>query len=386
MSDLELPHILCVDDEELILKALTRVLRKKFNVHCFSRGLEALKTFKESPSKFSVVITDLKMPELDGLPLLKEMKRIDPDCVAIVLSGLGDFEATLEAINQQLVFKYLQKPWNDTLLEQAILEGVQKKKEIQVRDQFQKKLSETFDILGSSRPLSAEDLKKIRRMAETGAMSSKILHDLNNQIVVLSMALELLESHKEGTAVGTSLFPTMRHSLASISLMIEDLQAYIASKHSYLSLQSLSLNELFNKSRHPMAMYFIGKSVNMIFDFEKDFTITADPSKIERVLINLAKNASEAMDEGEYRITTSREGERVKITFKDTGEGMTEEVKNNLFNVYYSSKQKGTGVGLINVKEIVEAHGGTIHVESWKGKGTTFVIFLPIKSLCEQIK
>lgn len=378
MSDPELPHILCVDDEEFVLKALSRVLRKKYHVHSFSGSVEALKAFKENPLKFSLVITDLKMPEMDGLTLLKEIKKIDPDCVAIVLSGFEDFKETLNAINHQLIFKYLQKPWEDTLLETAVQEGILKKMEIQSRDEIQKKLSETFSVFGSSNPLTGEVLEEIKRMAETGVMSSRILHDLNNQLLVLDMALELLESHKEGTAAGTSIFPTMKHAISSITAMIDDLQAYISCRHSHLALQPLSLNEILKQFRSSMVMYFMGKPVNMVYDLEKDFVVFVDPLKIERVLINLAKNAAEAMEEGEYRISTLQQENRVRIEFKDTGAGMTDDVKNNLFKVYMTSKQKGTGVGLINVRDILEAHGGSIHVESEPGKGTSIFIFLPL--------
>lgn len=381
MSDLALPHILCVDDEEFILKALIRVLRKHYEVHTFSRSLEALNAFKENPSKFSLVITDLKMPEMDGLTLLKEIKKIDPECVTIVLSGFEDFKETLNAINQQLIFKYLQKPWEDNLLEAAVQDGILKKNEIQSRNEIQKKLSATFSVFGSSKPLTPEVLEQIKRMAETGVMSSKILHDLNNQVLFLNMALELLEAHKEGSAAGTSLFPTMKHALSSITAMIEDLQAYISSKYSHLALRPLSLNEILNRCRPSMVMYFIGKPVNIVFDLEKDFVVSVDPLRIERVLINLAKNASEAMEEGEYRIKTFQIDNKVVLEFKDMGIGMSEDIRKNLFTLYRTSKSQGTGVGLINVKEIVEAHGGSIHVESEMGKGTTFIISLPLLKL-----
>jgi signal transduction histidine kinase len=117
--------------------------------------------------------------------------------------------------------------------------------------------------------------------------------------------------------------------------------------------------------------------------------ITADATQLEQAFLNLTLNAVEAMPEGgQLKITTRAErpakptstlARQVVIEFSDTGEGMTEEQRLQVFSsVFNTTKKKGTGLGLAIVKRVVEAHRGQIEIKSRRGKGTTFSITLPL--------
>jgi two-component system sensor histidine kinase HydH len=103
-----------------------------------------------------------------------------------------------------------------------------------------------------------------------------------------------------------------------------------------------------------------------------------DPDRITQALINLYINGIQAMPEGgELSISARKQDEGAIISVSDTGEGMPSEMIPKIFDPYYTTKKTGTGLGLAIVQKIVEAHGGAIEVESMKGIGTTFSVYLP---------
>jgi two-component system, sporulation sensor kinase D len=109
-----------------------------------------------------------------------------------------------------------------------------------------------------------------------------------------------------------------------------------------------------------------------------DVVILIDEIKMKRVFDNILKNAIESLTKnGVITIKNRVENEHVFITISDTGSGMSLEQKKNLYKPFFTSKENGTGLGLISCKKIVEAHGGIIEFESTENKGTTFTITLP---------
>jgi two-component system NtrC family sensor kinase len=119
---------------------------------------------------------------------------------------------------------------------------------------------------------------------------------------------------------------------------------------------------------------------------EKDLSadipdILVDPDQIQQVFVNIILNAAEAMTKGgslKIRSARSADRESIVITFADTGPGISEEVRERIFDPFYTTKEHGTGLGLSISYGIVEQHGGTISVDSNPGKGSTFTISLPV--------
>jgi signal transduction histidine kinase len=106
--------------------------------------------------------------------------------------------------------------------------------------------------------------------------------------------------------------------------------------------------------------------------------VSFDPKQVRQVLINLVKNAMEAMPRGgEITIASRVQGDQVEIAVTDTGEGMSSEVAANIFQPYFTTKEKGTGLGLAICQSIIGEHGGAILVDSTPGRGSTFTIRLP---------
>jgi PAS domain S-box-containing protein len=108
--------------------------------------------------------------------------------------------------------------------------------------------------------------------------------------------------------------------------------------------------------------------------------VSFDPQQMRQVLINLFKNALEAMPHGgELTLATRVQGPYLEVSIRDTGQGMTPEVKANIFQPYFTTKEKGTGLGLAISQNILEEHGGSIIADSTPGQGTTFTIRIPLE-------
>jgi signal transduction histidine kinase len=108
--------------------------------------------------------------------------------------------------------------------------------------------------------------------------------------------------------------------------------------------------------------------------------VVFDPAQVHQVLINLFKNALEAMPAGgEITITSRVKGDQVEIVVSDTGEGMPPEVAGNIFQPYFTTKEKGTGLGLAICRNIIQEHGGCLFADSAPGQGASFTIQLPLQ-------
>ena len=108
-----------------------------------------------------------------------------------------------------------------------------------------------------------------------------------------------------------------------------------------------------------------------------------DHEKMRRVVINLIENGLDSINEkgvGDIQIRTSLEDKMAVIHYSDTGNGIPDEIREKIFEPYFSTKKSGMGLGLAIVKRIIEEHGGSMSIESIEGKGTTFEIELPIKN------
>lgn len=117
-------RIMVVDDEENILKAISRSLRVRENweLETYTRAADALR--RAQTSLFDAVITDISMPEIDGMQLLLELRALQPDAVRIVLTGMVSVETLMAAINQAGAFRFIPKPWNDDEMIESIEQGL----------------------------------------------------------------------------------------------------------------------------------------------------------------------------------------------------------------------------------------------------------------------
>ncbi|MCU0782495.1 MAG: ATP-binding protein [Verrucomicrobia bacterium] len=147
-----------------------------------------------------------------------------------------------------------------------------------------------------------------------------------------------------------------------------------------LQLKVTTLNEVVHKTLDLLQPELNNRGVTVKSKPARQLSATAiDPTQIQQALVNLVKNAAQAMTRGGTLTLQTGEGmDGVWVSVADTGGGIPQEQLNRIFEPFYTTKKKGTGLGLMIVQRIVRAHGGRIELESHVGRGTTFRIWLPL--------
>jgi signal transduction histidine kinase len=145
-------------------------------------------------------------------------------------------------------------------------------------------------------------------------------------------------------------------------------------------LKLASLNEVVHKTLGLLQPELDNRGLNVKTRLARQMAFSPiDPTQIQQVLVNLIKNAMQAMTKsGTLTIQTGESSDGVWVSVSDTGGGIAQEQINRIFEPFYTTKKKGTGLGLMIVQRIVRAHEGRIELESHLGRGTTFRIWLPL--------
>lgn len=225
-----------------------------------------------------------------------------------------------------------------------------------------------------------EAVAKSERMAAVGRMAAGLAHEIRNPLGSISGSIQLLKEALPG-----ELRPPHDRLMAIILRETGRLNGIITNFLSYASptmktvpgvnLGTLVADEISLFRNDPR---YAGKvAVELAVDGE--IRLTCDPEGIKQVVWNLMLNAAQALpDGGTVSIGARRAGDGCELSVADNGCGMDDEETKVIFEPFYTTKEGGTGLGLPMVAKIVEAHGGTIVVESAKGKGSTFIVRLPL--------
>ncbi|HOQ49929.1 MAG TPA: response regulator, partial [Candidatus Kapabacteria bacterium] len=151
--------ILFVDDEINVLHGYRRNLRSLFDVHIANSGSEALKIIAEQ-GDFAVIISDYRMPEMDGIELLHKVKEISPDTIPdtirIILTGFADMQIAIEAINEGNIFRFLTKPLPTDKLINSINDALEQYRLITTEKELTRKLQEAYDTIRKDLETAAE--------------------------------------------------------------------------------------------------------------------------------------------------------------------------------------------------------------------------------------
>lgn len=227
-----------------------------------------------------------------------------------------------------------------------------------------------------------EQLIHSDRLATIGQLSSGIAHELNEPLNNILGLGQLMEQAPETPAqFEEDIKEIIAHSLHAREI-IKKLMLFARQ----LPPQKIrvNLNQVIEDGLYLLESRCANSGIELIRVLSPDIPkITADPSQLNQVLVNLVVNAIQAMpDGGRLTIETKSDKENVKIVVKDTGIGMSEEVRKQIFVPFFTTKDidHGTGLGLPVIHGIIASHGGTIEVESTEGKGSLFEAIFPVKS------
>ncbi|MBG9448052.1 histidine kinase [Cytobacillus firmus] len=221
-----------------------------------------------------------------------------------------------------------------------------------------------------------ERLRRTEKLSVVGELSASVAHEIRNPLTSLKGFVQLMQLEDEKHQF---YYQIMQEELDRINHIVGEL--LLLAKPQDICFTKADVQKiLFNvisllkteASMHNVQIEFLLKS--------DVYTIECEPNQLKQLFINIIKNAIEASNEGgKVTVTLLAEDHQLTILVKDTGCGMSEDRLNRIGEPFYSSKEKGTGLGLTVSFKIVQSHNGSIHFNSKKGRGTEAVIKLPVK-------
>jgi two-component system sensor histidine kinase FlrB len=220
-----------------------------------------------------------------------------------------------------------------------------------------------------------ERFERDERLRAMGEMAARIAHEIKNPLgsmqLFLSMILRGKVGPKEKEYVNSVIF-----GVNTIDRIINNLLSYTRPKT--IALRKTRLSRVVKETLDFMSVSVGSRDIEINFDSAYDADTWFDPDLIKLCLMNFISNAIEAIeDKGYINVGIREEGGYASVIFNDSGAGMSEETRRNIFNPFFTTKDKGVGLGLFIAHNIVKAHEGYIEVESIEGKGSSFMIYLP---------
>jgi signal transduction histidine kinase len=227
-----------------------------------------------------------------------------------------------------------------------------------------------------------DQLRHADRLATIGQLAAGVAHELNEPLAnILGFAqLAKREPALPATAAGDlqKIIKTSLHAREIIHKLL------VFSRQKPLQKTRVDLNQVVEEGLNLLESRCAKAGIELVRSLEADLPeISADPSQLQQVLVNLLVNAIQASPSGgKLTIETRRGRDYVSLAVSDTGTGMSEEIKSKIFTPFFTTKDvdEGTGLGLAVVHGIVTSHRGVIHVDSEVGRGSRFEVQLPINS------
>jgi signal transduction histidine kinase len=229
-----------------------------------------------------------------------------------------------------------------------------------------------------------DQLLQTRKMAAVGTLTSGVAHELNNPLNNISLTVETLlddyeELHDERKKkLLNDIFTQVQRASATVRNLLD------FTRRDQPVFCDVRIPEVLESTMSLVGNELVLGNVTAHLDVaEKLPPVHGNPRNLQQVFLNLFLNAMQAMSQGgSLEIRADRDGDFVRVTVRDTGAGIAEENFEKIFEPFFTTKEtgEGTGLGLSVSYSIIEKHGGRIEVKSQVGEGTTFLVFLPVKT------
>ena len=422
--------ILVVDDEQEILQMLSKLLSQEdYRVKTALGGEEAIALFKSESEPFDAVITDMRMPGLDGIGVIKALKEIDEYIEVIILTGYAALDNVIQAFRHHGAFDYLTKPLEDINELFITVNRAIENRRLKIENKtLLEQLTQAKQDLEKRVDARTHELRKAKDSAEASNQAksnflANMSHELRTPLNHIIGFAELLTDGTMGELNDTQnsylqdVVESSKHLLALINDIL-DLSKVEAGRLKLLPSE-MDLILLLQNSLVMVKEKAIKHGIELVTDFDGiPEYIHIDDRKFKQVLYNLLSNAVkftpdggrvslnackvdldpaldlEQKDIGELKSLLNRNSNNggtgegtctyVDISVTDTGIGIKPEDQDRVFERFeqvdesLTKKYQGTGLGLSLTRSLVELHGGRIWVESeGEGKGSTFRFIIP---------
>lgn len=229
-----------------------------------------------------------------------------------------------------------------------------------------------------------ETLQRSMSYGAISQLSSSIGHEIRNPLSSLAIHTEIVDSMVSKTVTDEKRLAKIKKSINILNTEVERLnklidQFFKLAKPQQLDLTYVNINDLMREIYDLVYQQALEKSIEIKKYFSRDLPmVNVSRDKLKQVIINLILNGYDAMPEGgELAMRTHYREGKVVISIKDTGHGIPANIRENIFDLYFTTKDSGSGIGLAICRKIIEAHEGKLYFETKTGVGTIFYIELP---------
>ncbi len=383
---MNVPSIIIVDDDPSLLQALPQALYLRIEgikIDTCESALEALTYLQERD--YDAVVSDIKMPGMDGLALLAKIQELRPETPTLLITGHGDHHLTISALRGG-AYDFIQKPIDRDYFVAALRRAIQTH---QLRRQV---VEQQRELELHAKSLENIVQERTRELARANAAKDEFLsiasHELKTPLSSLKAMTQLLRRRHERTnsAEATDLV-SMERSIRRMEILINDLLDTSLIETGMFSLR-YTHSDPVTLCQHILKEYASAMSPSILFEaYQEPLKVEMDVDRIGQVILNLLSNARKySPKESPITLKLTRTDDACIIAVYDKGVGIPEEKLAHIFDRFYrvpgievqTGSSVGLGLGLYISQKIVERHGGRIEVHSVPGNGSIFSIVLPL--------
>jgi signal transduction histidine kinase len=370
-------RILVTDDEPLALKATSRLLTSAgYEVLSATTGEQTLRMAEEHHP--DVMLLDVVLPDNEGTEICRRIKANPQtaDIFIILLSGIRTGSDEQSQGMEDGADGYIVRP----IANRELLARIQAYLRVKTAEQKLKKYSQRLEEMVEERTHelceAQEKLIRQEKLAVLGQMAGSVGHELRNPLAVISSAVYFLKMAQPDASDKVKEYLNLIQKNINISdKIINDLLDFNLDKSA--DREAVSIPELIQQT---LERFPTPESAQVTLDLPEEAPQAyADPQHILQILGNLILNAYQAMppQNGKLAISSRILDGMVCVTVQDNGTGIPPENMQILFEPLFTTKPKGIGLGLVVSRQLAEANGGRIEVESEAGVGSTFTLVLP---------
>jgi len=384
---MSVPHVLIVDDDLALLSALPEALQLRMDsvlVDTCDTAREALNRI--ASTDYDAIVSDIKMPGMDGLALLAEVRAVRPKTPTLLITGHGEHDLALQALRGG-AYDFIQKPIDRDYFVAALTRAIQVRQLSRTLEAQQSELERHAAELECTVEARTHDLREANRIKDE--FLATVSHELRTPLNSILGWAQLMRTGTLDDNVSGRALQTIERNTRMLAQIIDDLLdvSRIISGKLRLDVKPIDLGPVVEAALEAVRPAAAAKHINL--DLSLDSTVGAvsgDPGRLQQVVWNLLSNAMKfTPDGGTVEVRLEGVGSNACITIQDTGEGIPETFLPFVFDRFrqadstFTRMHGGLGIGLAIVRHLVEMHGGSVTADSpGKDQGATFTVSLPL--------
>jgi signal transduction histidine kinase len=371
--------VLVIDDEFGPRESIRFLLKGSYDVLCADSVDQGVAMLREQHP--DLVIMDIRMPRKSGIEGLREIREHDKVVSVVMLTGYGALETAQEALRLGAT-DYLSKPFDTTEMLATVKRYVE-------RTRHERRRTEMLSDLQEINARLVDDLTSKEQQASMVQSTAEIAHDMRNPLMIVSGYVELLTNQLE--SVKGELGDRLEGTDDYLEVIGQNVRRCCDLSHMWQKYGQAKLNEFCPTTLADViedivmgaAPLAASENVDINYDMQPGgAVIDGNKPQLLRAIHNIVANAIQAVSppEGCVQVRCRCGEDSVDIVVVDNGSGMTPEVLNHIFEPYYTTKEegKGTGLGMVITKRIIEEHKGELLIDTAPDEGSTVTIRLPL--------